>query len=450
MARSTRSASATSASSSAPSSRCRDQLPALRRVLDVALGVQVEVRGRRARSRSRSARAARRPSRARSPAGPTRSRTARRGGRAGRGPSPAHASAHATVSGSAVLRPVGAGGAGELVPQRDVRGLLAGVGGQLARASADAARRAVGRLRRARRRRSGTARRSARGRRGRARRHSSARRTDARARSSERARHPGETTGPRDPPQGFGSEPGRDATVAAGARPARHDPGAAVPARAALDQRGAAADGQADRPARPDRVLGLLPRQLAAHAAVPEGLARALRRARPARDRHPHRRLRDLARRGQRPARRRAARRPVPGRRSTRGSSCGTSTATRAGRPATCGTRAARCSRCTTARAPTRRPSARSRSCSASSEEPLPPLRPEDAPGVLLPAADRGPAGRLQRARTRPAASGRCSRARARSPSTAARSPSPSPAASRSSSTRTTPRACSSCGSARA
>ena len=41
--------------------------------------------------------------------------------------------------------------------------------------------------------------------------------------------------------------------------------------------------------------------------------------------------------------------------------------------------------------------------------EPLAPVRPEDAPGALLRGADRGPAGRLQRARTRPAACGRCS-----------------------------------------
>ncbi len=46
----------------------------------------------------------------------------------------------------------------------------------------------------------------------------------------------------------------------------------------------------------------------------------------------------------------------------------------------------ARSTRCTTARAPTRRPSARSRRCSASSASRVPPLRPEDADGVLLPA----------------------------------------------------------------
>jgi hypothetical protein len=51
--------------------------------------------------------------------------------------------------------------------------------------------------------------------------------------------------------------------VAAGARPASQDPGAALPARAALDQRRSAADGQADRPPRAGRVLGFLPRQLA-------------------------------------------------------------------------------------------------------------------------------------------------------------------------------------------
>ena len=49
---------------------------------------------------------------------------------------------------------------------------------------------------------------------------------------------------------------------------------------------------------RPGRVLGLLPRQLAAHAAVPEGLARALRGRGPADHRRAHRRVPAVARRG--------------------------------------------------------------------------------------------------------------------------------------------------------
>ena len=47
--------------------------------------------------------------------------------------------------------------------------------------------------------------------------------------------------------------------------------------------------------------------------------------------------------------------------------------------------------------------------------EPLAPLRPEDAPGALLRAADRGSAGRLLAARMRPAACGRCSTAQGES-----------------------------------
>ena len=68
-------------------------------------------------------------------------------------------------------------------------------------------------------------------------------------------------------------------------------PAPPVPARADVGQRRAAADGQAARAARARRVLGLLPRQLAADAPLPEGVARALRGRRAARDRRPHGRV---------------------------------------------------------------------------------------------------------------------------------------------------------------
>src|SRR5215213_651645 len=61
------------------------------------------------------------------------------------------------------------------------------------------------------------------------------------------------------------------------ARTARDHPRAPLPARPDLAQRRAAADGQAEGAAGPGRVLGLQPRQLPAHDALPEGLARALR-----------------------------------------------------------------------------------------------------------------------------------------------------------------------------
>src|SRR4051794_28028967 len=67
------------------------------------------------------------------------------------------------------------------------------------------------------------------------------------------------------------------ASVARDARTGPRDPCAAVPARPAMGQRGAPAHGQAARPPRARRVLGLLPRQLIADAPLPDGLARALR-----------------------------------------------------------------------------------------------------------------------------------------------------------------------------
>jgi hypothetical protein len=72
--------------------------------------------------------------------------------------------------------------------------------------------------------------------------------------------------------------------------------------------------------------------------------------------------------------------------------------------------------------------------------EPLPPQRPEDEPGLLLPAQTEDQPG---------AYSGPYEAGAASWSSTAARAGSPSPAATRWSSTRTTPPACSTCASAR-
>ena len=163
-------------------------------------------------------------------------------------------------------------------------------------------------------------------------------------------------------------------------------PCAAVPAQPHLAQLGAAADGQAARTAGAGRVLGLLPRQLAAHPALPEGVARALRGRRPAGDRRPHRRLPALARRGGGAAAVERLGVELSRRDRRRSSRSGTPTATRAGRGATCGTRAARCSRCTTARAPTPETELEIQQLLGVEREPLAPLRPEDEPGVLLPA----------------------------------------------------------------
>src|SRR3954452_17240590 len=76
----------------------------------------------------------------------------------------------------------------------------------------------------------------------------------------------------------------------------RHDRRAAVPRRAGVGQRGDAAHGPAGRAARAARVLGLLPAQLAADAALREGVARALRARRAAGHRRPHAGVRALAR----------------------------------------------------------------------------------------------------------------------------------------------------------
>src|SRR5215217_5667693 len=61
------------------------------------------------------------------------------------------------------------------------------------------------------------------------------------------------------------------------ARPVGDHPRAPVPARSDLAQHRPAAHGQAEGPPGAGRVLGLLPRQLAANDSLPEGVARALR-----------------------------------------------------------------------------------------------------------------------------------------------------------------------------
>ena len=190
---------------------------------------------------------------------------------------------------------------------------------------------------------------------------------------------------------------------------ARH-PGAAVPRQAAVGQRRAAAHGQAARPARARRVLGLLPRQLAAHAALREGVARALRRRRAARDRRPHRRLPPRARDRERGRRRRAARDRVPGRDRRAAGDLGLLRQRGLAGALPLGPRRARSTRCTTARAPTRRPSARSRRCSASSASSSSPCArrtPRASCCRRRPRTSRAPTA----GRTRPAARGRCSRA---------------------------------------
>ena len=120
------------------------------------------------------------------------------------------------------------------------------------------------------------------------------------------------------------------------APPGGHHRGAALPEGPDLAERRAAANGEAGEPAGPDRVLGLLPPQLAADAALPQGLARALRGGRAAR-RSPctPRAFRRAATRT-RCAPRSSGSGSSTRSRSTRTSSCGAPTTTRAGRRATC------------------------------------------------------------------------------------------------------------------
>ena len=77
--------------------------------------------------------------------------------------------------------------------------------------------------------------------------------------------------------------PSGAATLAARASPGRHAQRPDDPRRPGVGERREPADGQAARPPGARRVLGLLPRQLAAHAALRARVARALRGRRPAR-----------------------------------------------------------------------------------------------------------------------------------------------------------------------
>ena len=131
-------------------------------------------------------------------------------------------------------------------------------------------------------------------------------------------------------------------------------------------------------------VLGLLPAAFAADAALPQGVGRALPRARA------DRRLRALAGlRGERGRGERSRRRASAWGSCTRccwtaTSRCGASTRTRAGRGATCGGRTACSSTTTTARAPTRSASCAIGEALGIAVEPIAPLRPEDAPGASV------------------------------------------------------------------
>ena len=193
------------------------------------------------------------------------------------------------------------------------------------------------------------------------------------------------------------------------------------------------------------RVLGLLPRQLAAHAAVPEAW---------------HERYADDGLRvigvhtgGFPPARDTEnvrSRRPSGSGSSTpswstSGSRCGTSTATRAGRRATCGTARARSTRIHYGEGAYQETEREIQALLGVERELVPPAAPRGRRGRPAARADRGPARRLLRpVRGRRRVGGARGR-RARCARTAARSRSTRPAATRSSSTRTTPRACSTC-----
>ena len=182
--------------------------------------------------------------------------------------------------------------------------------------------------------------------------------------------------------------------------------------------RRAAADGSAARPARADRVLGLLPPELDPDAALHEGVARALQRRRPARDRRA-RQPGSSPPRIPRTSRRRWRGWRFPTRwSSTWSSRSGRCTATSDGRPGISSTRAGRCSTITTARARMTRQNARSRSCSASrrrsSSRSAPRTRPAPCWSSRATTSTGPTAGP-----TRPEAYGRSSTATARSPRTA-------------------------------
>ena len=191
--------------------------------------------------------------------------------------------------------------------------------------------------------------------------------------------------------------PSAAATFGRRARTARDHPRAPVPARADVAQRRPAAHGQAEGPAGAGGVLGLLPRQLAAHPALPEGLARALRGRGPARDRRPHRRVPALARRGGDRGRGRAARDRVSGRDRHGARDLGLLRQRGLARPLPVGHHRARCSRCTTARAPTARPSCEIQELLGVEREPVAAGAPRGRAGPAAARPDRGSARRLLR-----------------------------------------------------
>ncbi len=137
-------------------------------------------------------------------------------------------------------------------------------------------------------------------------------------------------------------------------------------------------------------------------------------------------------------ARRRAARDPVAGDDRHRARGLGQLRQRGLAGALPVGRRRRSCTRCTTARAPTWRPSSRSRRCSGVTREPLRAGAARGRAGRADRAADRGSAAAPTPARTRRAACGRSSRARARCASTARVSRSTSRAASPGRRTRAT------------
>ena len=155
--------------------------------------------------------------------------------------------------------------------------------------------------------------------------------------------------------------------------------------RARLAERRVPPDEHADGPRRrAGRVLGLRAHQLAADAAVPEGVARALRGRGAARDRRAHAGLLVRARSRHRGARGGAARDPVRG--GARPRLSGLARVRQQGLAGPLPVRPHRQAGATstTARASTRTPSAPSARSSGSTSSRIEPMRPEDEPGVLL------------------------------------------------------------------
>ena len=275
----------------------RDERAAGSRVLDVELLVEVEVGGRLLGVDAVALAQAGRPSWPRSRAARPRSRRCRRASRAASRPSP-RSRAQASVSGAGAASRSPPTAADEAVPQLDVRGLLDGV--RLERRLGVGGARAS--RRRARRPRGGTGRCSTRAPRASACPPTSVCRTDGSGRSSARARRPAL----RRTPWSFATpsqrqqeaDRRRDATL-----PPVRTPVGKIAAPMFPDGTGwlnvePIQHGPAARPARADRVLRRLPRQLAAHAALRQGVGGEV--PRPARDLRALARLPALARRRRR------------------------------------------------------------------------------------------------------------------------------------------------------